>query len=361
MLDMGFIRAHPQSGRRAARAERQTLFFSATMPTEIRRLAGDCWTNPRAGVGDPRGHHGRAGRTARHLRRRRAQAGAAGASCSPTRRCAGRSSSPGPSTAPTRWRAACGAPASRPRRSTATRAQSQRQTALDGFKAGRTRVLVATDVAARGIDVDDITHVVNFDLPNEPESLRPPHRPHRAGRRRRHRHLVLRFQRARAPSRHRGPDPSAPGDRGPPQPERRNRPPAGRRHGTRKGRGAQARTPGASGPPGAPGPSRAPGTPGPERPSAETQQAPASRRRRAAQIGRGSLQCPVPQAVEAETAGPEQRRPAAPPRRLTPPPPPTFSRPPPFAGGVRCFGPRARLSDGPGIWYSGWTMAVAGP
>jgi len=48
--------------------------------------------------------------------------------------------------------------------------QSQRTRALDAFRSGRTRVLVATDVAARGIDVDDITHVFNFDLPNEPEA-----------------------------------------------------------------------------------------------------------------------------------------------------------------------------------------------
>ena len=49
------------------------------------------------------------------------------------------------------------------------RSQSQRQQALDGFKKGRHRVLVATDIVARGIDVDDISHVVNFDLPNVPE------------------------------------------------------------------------------------------------------------------------------------------------------------------------------------------------
>ena len=49
------------------------------------------------------------------------------------------------------------------------RSQGQRQQALDGFKRGRHRVLVATDIVARGIDVDDITHVINFDLPNVPE------------------------------------------------------------------------------------------------------------------------------------------------------------------------------------------------
>jgi ATP-dependent RNA helicase RhlE len=48
--------------------------------------------------------------------------------------------------------------------------QSARQRALDSFKSGSARVLVATDIAARGIDVDDVTHVINFELPNEPES-----------------------------------------------------------------------------------------------------------------------------------------------------------------------------------------------
>ena len=51
----------------------------------------------------------------------------------------------------------------------ADRSQAQRRTALDGFKDGSFRVLVATDIAARGIDVAEIGHVVNFELPNVPE------------------------------------------------------------------------------------------------------------------------------------------------------------------------------------------------
>ncbi len=50
------------------------------------------------------------------------------------------------------------------------KAQNQRIRALDAFRAGRSPVLVATDVAARGLDIDDVTHVVNFDLPMEPEA-----------------------------------------------------------------------------------------------------------------------------------------------------------------------------------------------
>ncbi|MEQ8770523.1 MAG: DEAD/DEAH box helicase [Phycisphaerales bacterium] len=58
--------------------------------------------------------------------------------------------------------------------------QSQRQRALDAFKNGKSRVLVATDVAARGLDVDGISHVFNFNLPNEPEAY--VHRIGRTGR-----------------------------------------------------------------------------------------------------------------------------------------------------------------------------------
>ncbi|HEY7978583.1 MAG TPA: DEAD/DEAH box helicase [Rhizomicrobium sp.] len=50
------------------------------------------------------------------------------------------------------------------------KSQNARQRALESFREGKVRVLVATDIAARGIDIDDITHVVNFDLPHEPES-----------------------------------------------------------------------------------------------------------------------------------------------------------------------------------------------
>lgn len=60
------------------------------------------------------------------------------------------------------------------------KSQNARQRALDNFKAHRNRVLIATDIAARGIDVDNLSHVVNFDLPNEPETY--VHRIGRTGR-----------------------------------------------------------------------------------------------------------------------------------------------------------------------------------
>jgi len=50
------------------------------------------------------------------------------------------------------------------------KSQGARTKALAGFKTGQIRVLVATDIAARGLDVDDITHIINYDLPHEPET-----------------------------------------------------------------------------------------------------------------------------------------------------------------------------------------------
>ncbi len=60
------------------------------------------------------------------------------------------------------------------------KSQNARQNALNGFKEGKIRVLVATDIAARGIDVDNLSHVINYDLPNIPETY--VHRIGRTGR-----------------------------------------------------------------------------------------------------------------------------------------------------------------------------------
>lgn len=60
------------------------------------------------------------------------------------------------------------------------KAQNARQRALTNFKSKETRVLVATDIAARGIDVDDLAHVINFEIPNIPETY--VHRIGRTGR-----------------------------------------------------------------------------------------------------------------------------------------------------------------------------------
>ncbi len=60
------------------------------------------------------------------------------------------------------------------------KSQNHRQRALSNFKSGKTRVLIATDIAARGIDIDELMFVINYDLPNEPETY--VHRIGRTGR-----------------------------------------------------------------------------------------------------------------------------------------------------------------------------------
>ena len=62
----------------------------------------------------------------------------------------------------------------------ADRTQSQRSAAVEGFKSGRYRALIATDIAARGIDIDDITHVVNYEVPGSVDAY--VHRVGRTGR-----------------------------------------------------------------------------------------------------------------------------------------------------------------------------------
>jgi len=60
------------------------------------------------------------------------------------------------------------------------KSQSARNKALEGFRSGDVSVLIATDIASRGLDIDDVSHVINYDLPNEPESY--VHRIGRTGR-----------------------------------------------------------------------------------------------------------------------------------------------------------------------------------
>ena len=74
------------------------------------------------------------------------------------------------------------------------KSQSARQNALERFRTGVVRVLVATDIAARGIDVDGVTHVINFELPERAGKLRPPHRTDGPRGRRRDSLFVLRSQ-----------------------------------------------------------------------------------------------------------------------------------------------------------------------
>jgi ATP-dependent RNA helicase RhlE len=168
MLDMGFIHDVKRVIALLPRV-RQTLFFSATMPREAQELADRLLTNPETvAVAPPsttvervdqevffvektdkrallvdvlrdggmrrvlvfsRTKHG-ANRIAEHLEKNRIGAEAIHGN----------------------------------------KSQNARERALANFKTGKTRVLVATDIAARGIDIDDVTHVVNFDVPEVPET-----------------------------------------------------------------------------------------------------------------------------------------------------------------------------------------------
>lgn len=60
------------------------------------------------------------------------------------------------------------------------KSQNERERTLDAFKKGTSKVLVATDLASRGLDIDDVSHVINFDMPNEPDNY--VHRIGRTGR-----------------------------------------------------------------------------------------------------------------------------------------------------------------------------------
>ncbi len=78
--------------------------------------------------------------------------------------------SPAPSAAPTASAAISPRPALAAVALHGNKAQNARVRALDAFRNGHVRILVATDIAARGIDVPNISHVINYELPNEPES-----------------------------------------------------------------------------------------------------------------------------------------------------------------------------------------------
>ena len=168
MLDMGFI----HDVRRVVSAlpkQRQTAFFSATMPHEVARLAGDILDDPlRVEVAPAATTVERVEQRVFFVETANKRALLAEVLKDPalnrvivfsrTKHGANR-------IAEQLDKRGVGAAAIHGNKS-----QGARQRALEGFKSGRVRVLVATDIAARGIDVDEVSHVINFDLPNEPES-----------------------------------------------------------------------------------------------------------------------------------------------------------------------------------------------
>ncbi len=168
MLDMGFIHALRKIVPLLP-AKRQSLFFSATMPREMADLAGSLLTDPVKVAVAPVATT--AERVAQRVifvetaGKRKLLADVIGAE------------KPGRTLVFTRTKHG----ADRVVKQLAldgiaavaihgNKSQGQREKALAGFRSGATPILVATDIAARGIDVDAVTHVINFDLPNVPES-----------------------------------------------------------------------------------------------------------------------------------------------------------------------------------------------
>ena len=168
MLDLGFIHALKRIVALVP-PKRQTLFFSATMPKAIKELADKYLTNPAEVSVTP------AATTVERIDQSVTMVNQAEKTAlldhlpAVDTTSSGRWCSAAPSMAPTRSSASSRPPASPPARSTATSRQPQRERAIAAFKSGEVPVLVATDIAARGIDIPGVSHVVNFDLPDVPE------------------------------------------------------------------------------------------------------------------------------------------------------------------------------------------------
>ena len=168
MLDMGFVR----DVRRilvALPTPRQSLLFSATMPRDVARLAGDFLRDPvRVAVMPQATPVERIRQSVFHVSSGDKQRLLAEILDDPalsrvlvfarTKHRANR-------VATQLEKGGVAAEAMHGNKS-----QGARQRALERFRRGEARVLVATDIAARGIDIDDISHVINFELPNVPES-----------------------------------------------------------------------------------------------------------------------------------------------------------------------------------------------
>ena len=173
MLDLGFIVPIRKIAAMLP-TKRQTLFFSATMPKDIATLANQLLHNPvhvavapvattvervEQGVIFVDGA-GKRSLLTDILRNDRANAGDMGRTLVFTRTKHG-------ADKVVKHLEQVGVQADAIH---GNKSQPQRERALAAFRSGQVKVLVATDIAARGIDVDGVTHVINFDLPNVPES-----------------------------------------------------------------------------------------------------------------------------------------------------------------------------------------------
>jgi ATP-dependent RNA helicase RhlE len=167
MFDMGFI---PDIRRilKHLPMKRQTLLFAATMPPEIRRLAGDILRDPanvQVGITAPAdtvshalypvSQHLKTALLLKLLGKTNAQ------SVLVFTRTKHRAKSLGRKLVAAGYRSAS---------LQGNLSQTRRQAAMDGFRNGTFQILVATDIAARGIDVTQISHVINYDIPSTPEA-----------------------------------------------------------------------------------------------------------------------------------------------------------------------------------------------
>jgi ATP-dependent RNA helicase RhlE len=178
MLDMGFIHDVRKILTKLP-AKRHNLFFSATMPPEIQKLSGSILVNPSKVEVTP------VSSTADTIQqsiyfvdkkdKRSLLLDVLKGSEIPTALVFTRTKHGADKVAQGLARAGIRAEAIHGNKS-----QNARQRALENFKSRQTRILVATDIAARGIDIDELTHVINFEMPNVPETY--VHRIGRTGR-----------------------------------------------------------------------------------------------------------------------------------------------------------------------------------
>jgi ATP-dependent RNA helicase RhlE len=168
MLDMGFIQPIRRITALTPQA-RQTLLFSATMPREIVRLAESLLRDPVRVAADPVASAAPKIEQSVYMVSRRSKQPLLEvllADAKITRALVFTRTKHGADRVGRRLARA----GVRAETIHGNKAQNQRMRALEKFRSGAARVLVATDVAARGLDVDDISHVFNFDLPMEAEA-----------------------------------------------------------------------------------------------------------------------------------------------------------------------------------------------
>jgi ATP-dependent RNA helicase RhlE len=168
MLDIGFIHAIRRVMGHIP-AERQSLFFSATLPKDIAALAAEFLQDPvRVTITPVATTAERVAQRVVHIDQTRKKAALTGIVRDPAvHRAIVFTRTKHRADQVTKYLLAAGVEAAAIH---GNKSQNQRERALGGFRDGRTKVLVATDIAARGIDVDGVSHVVNFDLPDVPES-----------------------------------------------------------------------------------------------------------------------------------------------------------------------------------------------